>query len=104
MFRTKNLIHPGEILEEEFLKPMGISQTKLALDIHVPPPRINGIVKGNRGITADTALRLGKYFGTGAEFWLNLQMNYELCVAAKNAEQEVQSIVSFTSQKHFATV
>ena len=64
MIRTENLIHPGEILAEEFLKPMNISQNKLAMDIHVPTPRINAIVKGSRAITADTALRLGKYFGT----------------------------------------
>ena len=73
MIRTKNLIHPGEILSEEFLKPMRVSQNKLAMDIHVPTPRINAIVKGTRAITADTALRLGKYFGTGPEFWSNLQ-------------------------------
>ena len=75
MIRTENLIHPGEILAEEFLKPMNISQNKLAMDIHVPTPRINAIVKGSRAITADTALRLGKYFGTGPEFWINLQAN-----------------------------
>ena len=75
MIRMKNLIHPGEILLEEFLKPMNISQNKLAMDIHVPAPRINAIAKGTRSITADTALRLGKYFGTGPEFWLNLQSN-----------------------------
>ena len=69
MIRTENLIHPGEILAEEFLKPMNISQNKLAMDIHVPTPRINAIVKGSRAITADTALRLGKYFGTGPEFF-----------------------------------
>ena len=60
--RTKNLIHPGEILQEEFLVPLGISQTRLALDLHVPAPRINAIVRGKRAITADTALRLGQYF------------------------------------------
>jgi len=92
MIRTKNLIHPGEILAEEFLKPMGISQNKLAMDIHVPTPRINAIVKGTRAITADTALRLGKYFGTGPEFWSNLQANYDLCVAAVHAEKELEMI------------
>ena len=92
MIRTHNLIHPGEILLEEFLKPMKISQNKLALDIHVPAPRINAIVKGNRAITADTALRLGKYFGTGPEFWSNLQSNYDLCIAASNAERELAVI------------
>ncbi len=92
MIRTKNLIHPGEILSEEFLKPMGVSQNKLAMDIHVPTPRINAIVKGTRAITADTALRLGKYFGTGPEFWINLQSNYDLCVAAAKSEKEIEAI------------
>ena len=92
MIRTKNLIHPGEILSEEFLKPMRVSQNKLAMDIHVPTPRINAIVKGTRAITADTALRLGKYFGTGPEFWSNLQSNYDLCVAAAKSEKEIEAI------------
>lgn len=92
MIRTKNLIHPGEILSEEFLKPMGISQNRLAMDIHVPTPRINAIVKGTRTVTADTALRLGKYFGTGPEFWSNLQSNYDLCAAAAKSEKEIEAI------------
>ena len=92
MIRTKNLIHPGEILVEEFLKPMHISQNKLAMDIHVPAPRINAIAKGTRAITADTALRLGKYFGTGPEFWINLQTNYDLCVAAAESQKEIDAI------------
>jgi len=71
-------IHPGEILDEEFLKPMGISQYRLAKDISVPPRRINEIVHGKRSITADTALRLGKFFGISAQFWLNLQTRYDL--------------------------
>jgi addiction module HigA family antidote len=71
-------IHPGEILLEEFLEPMGISQYRLAKDISVPPRRINEIVKGKRGITPDTALRLSRYFGTSERFWLNLQMRYDL--------------------------
>jgi addiction module HigA family antidote len=71
-------VHPGEILLEEFLKPMGISQNKLALDMRVPPRRINEIVHGRRRITADTALRLGRYFGMSAQFWLGLQMDYDL--------------------------
>ncbi len=72
------LIHPGKILLEEFLEPMSISQYRLAKDISVPPRRINEIVKEKRGITADTALRLSRYFGTSAEFWMNLQGHYEL--------------------------
>ena len=92
MIRTKNLIHPGEILMEEFLKPMDITQNKLAMDIHVPAPRIYAIAKGTRSISADTALRLGKYFGTGPEFWLNLQNNNDLCVAAAEAQKEIDAI------------
>jgi len=71
-------IHPGEILEDEFLKPMCISQYQLAKNISVPPIRINEIVHGKRSITADTALRLGKYFSISAQFWLNLQTRYDL--------------------------
>lgn len=71
-------IHPGEILAEEFLRPMGVSQSRLARDISVPPRRINEISRGKRGITADTALRFARYFGTTAEFWMTLQQRYEL--------------------------
>ncbi len=71
-------VHPGEILIEEFLKPLGISQYKLAKDISVPPRRINEIVQGKRSITADTALRLSRYFGLSERFWLNLQSRYDL--------------------------
>src|SRR5580700_9028468 len=73
-------VHPGEILNEEFLKPMKISQYRVALDIHVSARRINEIVHGLRGISADTALRLGRYFGVSAQFWLNLQTQYDLAV------------------------
>ena len=75
-------VHPGEILLEEFLKPMGISQNRIALDICVPPRRINEIVHEKRRITADTALRLSRYFGMSAQFWLGLQMDYDLDVEA----------------------
>lgn len=71
-------VHPGEILLEEFLEPMGISQYRLAKDISVPPRRINEIVHGARAVTADTALRLSRYFGTSDRFWLNLQTGYDL--------------------------
>ena len=71
-------IHPGEILIEEFLKPMGISQYRLAKDISVPPRRINEIVHGKRSITADTALRLGRFFEIAPQFWLNLQNRFDL--------------------------
>ncbi len=88
-------IHPGEVLLEEFLKPMGISQNRLALNIGVPPRRINEIVLGKRGISADTALRLAKFFGTSAEFWLGLQAQYDLDVTSEELgdrlEQEVKA-------------
>jgi len=71
-------IHPGEILSEEFLAPKGISQSRLARAINVPPRRINEICLGKRGITPDTALRLGRYFGLTAEFWMNLQQRFDL--------------------------
>lgn len=71
-------IHPGEILSEEFLAPKGISQSRLARAINVPPRRINEICLGKRGITPDTALRLGRYFGVTAEFWMNLQQRFDL--------------------------
>jgi len=74
-------IHPGEVLREEFLAPLGMSAHELALALRVPATRINDIVNEKRGITADTALRLSRYFGTTAKFWLNLQASYELEVA-----------------------
>jgi len=73
-------VHPGEILSEEFLNPMGLSQNRLAIDIGVPPRRINEIVLGKRRITADTALRLGRYFSMSPQFWLGIQMDYDLDV------------------------
>jgi addiction module HigA family antidote len=86
-------IHPGEILLEEFLRPMGISQYRLAKDISVAQRRISEITQGKRSITADTALRLGRYFGMEAQFWLNLQSLYDLLCAeadlAKRLEKEV---------------
>ena len=75
-------VHPGEVLLEEFLKPMELSQNRVALAIGVPPRRINEIVLGQRRISADTALRLGRYFGNSAQFWLGLQMDYDLDVAS----------------------
>lgn len=86
--------HPGEMLREEFLKPLGISQNALALKIRVPATRIGDIVKGKRGITPDTALRLARFFGTSAEFWLNLQQSHDLSKARlqlkKRIEREVE--------------
>lgn len=77
---TLQAVHPGEVLVAEFLEPLEISQYRLAKDISVPPRRINEIVHGKRGVTADTALRLARYFGTSAHFWLNLQTAYDLDV------------------------
>src|SRR5437879_4338546 len=76
-----NPIHPGEVLVEEFLKPMGLSQNRLALAVGVPPRRINEIALQKRSITADTALRLARYFSNSPQFWLGLQMDYDLDVA-----------------------
>jgi len=93
---TKKLapVHPGEVLFEEFLEPMRISQYRLARDLSVPAPRINEIVHGTRGISADTALRLARYFGTSERFWLNLQTQYDLDVErdrlGSRLEREVQ--------------
>ena len=86
-------IHPGEILKEEFLDPMGISQYRLAKDISVPPRRINEIVHGKRSITADTALRLGRYFGMSPQFWLNLQTRFDLEVAEDLLEDRLNEEV-----------
>ena len=87
-------IHPGEILLEEFIKPMGLSQYRLAKDIHVPPRRVNEIVQGKRSISPDTALRLSRYFGQSERFWMNLQSRYDLETEkdrlADRLEREVQ--------------
>ena len=98
--RTKKItpVHPGEILLEEFLKPMHLSQNRLGLDIGVPPRRINEIVLGKRRITADTALRLARYFGMSPQFWLGLQMDYDLDVEqdrlSKRLDREVRAYAS----------
>lgn len=78
-------IHPGEILREEFLAPLGMSANALAMELHVPAPRINDIVRQRRAVTPDTALRLARYFNTTAQFWLNLQSSFDL----KQAEIDV---------------
>jgi addiction module HigA family antidote len=90
MAKKLDLIWPGEILLEEFMKPLGISQNRLARDIDVPPARINDIVHGRRAITADTALRLGKYFGTSAELWTGLQVDYDLRRAKRDIWPQVE--------------
>ncbi len=94
--RTKKLtpIHPGEILREEFMKPLGLSQNALARALHVPPRRINEIVVEKRAISADTALRLARYFSTSAEMWTGLQADYELRLARYQSEQEIERDVA----------
>lgn len=85
-------IHPGEVLMEDFIQGFGITQNKLAVSIGVPPRRINEIVHGKRAITADTALRLGRYFGVSAQFWLNLQTQYELELAEDRVSEQIAAI------------
>ena len=85
-------IHPGEILREEFLKPMSISAYALAKRLRVPPPRINDIILERRGITADTALRLSRFFGTTEQFWLNLQDAYDIGCARAGLAKELEQI------------
>ncbi|MBA2343889.1 MAG: HigA family addiction module antidote protein [Rubrobacter sp.] len=83
-------VHPGEILDEEFLKPLEMTAYGLAGAIGVMPPRVYEIVRGGRAVSADTALRLGRYFGTGPEFWLNLQSHYDLEVARDRAGEKIE--------------
>lgn len=87
-----NNIHPGEVLSEEFLKPMGITPYRLAKDIFVPQTRISEIIRGKRSITADTAIRFSRFFGTSAEFWMNLQMLYDLENEERNSEETFSKI------------
>ncbi|WP_339138446.1 MAG: HigA family addiction module antitoxin [Candidatus Electrothrix sp. GW3-4] len=92
MMGTKKIapLHPGEVLQEEFLKPLGLSQNKLALALHVPARRINEIVLGRRGVSADTALRLARYFDMSPQFWLGLQMDFELDMAEDASEERIK--------------
>jgi addiction module HigA family antidote len=96
MMTTQKLppVHPGEILLEEYLKPLGISQNKLGRDLNVPAQRINEIVRGQRAITVDTALRLARYFHTSPQFWLNLQSHYDLEIAQETrlAERVIKEV------------
>jgi addiction module HigA family antidote len=89
MAKKMSPIHPGEVLMKEFLEPFSISQYRLAKDISVPPRRINEIIHGERSISADTALRLGKYFRTSPQFWLNLQSHFDLAIQ----EQRLSSVL-----------
>jgi addiction module HigA family antidote len=95
-----NPVHPGEILLEEFLKPMGISQNRLANSIGVPPRRINEIVLEKRSVTADTALRLAQYFGTSAKFWLGLQSDYDLDITSDKVGRRIQKEVRVYAVTH----
>ena len=85
-------IHPGEILREEFLLPLGLTAHALAMALHVPAPRINDVVRERRAVTADTALRLAKYFGTSAEFWMGLQADHDLALAREAPRGVLNSI------------
>ena len=84
--------HPGEMLSEEFLKPFGLTQTQLAADLGVAPNRVNELVKGKRNITAETALMLGKYFGTTPAFWMNLQTHYDLEIAKVQSHDKLERV------------
>jgi addiction module HigA family antidote len=90
-------IHPGEILAEEFLEPLGISQYRLAMSLNVPPRRVNEIVHGKRRISADTALRLARYFGTSDRFWMNLQNRYDLEIERDRLGNDLRQITPFTA-------
>lgn len=96
MKRLRN-IHPGEILQEEFLIPLGLSAYKLSKDIGIPQTRVSEIIKGNRRITADTALRLSKYFGNSAKFWLGLQDDFDIEEQEQIKAKELESIAHYQS-------
>jgi len=90
MTKLLDLITPGDVLYEEFMKPLGISQNQLARDLFVPPSRVHAIVHGKRSITADMALRLGKYFSTSAQMWINLQSHYDLELVKRNSWLDIK--------------
>ena len=93
-------LHPGEVLYEEFIKPLGLSQNQLARELKVPPRRINEIVLGKRGVSADTALRLARHFGMSPEFWLGLQADYELDLAKDQSEGQIAREVRVRPEAH----
>jgi addiction module HigA family antidote len=100
MSKILSPVHPGEVLREEFMKPMGISINALARSLHVPVSRVSKVVNEQRDITPDTAMRAARYFGTSAEFWLNLQSRYDLLVAKRHEkaiQQEVRPLASATA-------
>ena len=90
---TRSPVHPGEMLREDFMKPLGISINGLALELHVPVTRISQIVNERRGGTADTALRLAQHFGTSADFWMNIQKDYELLLTRRKSLKSIESQV-----------
>jgi antitoxin HigA-1 len=92
-------VHPGEVLREEFLEPLGMSVNALAKELHVPTPRINDVVREKRGISADTALRLARYFGGDAQSWLNLQAMYELRVAEIGSIKKINREVKVRAEE-----
>jgi addiction module HigA family antidote len=94
--------HPGEMLREEFLVPMNITQRELAEAVHVPYQRINELVNQKRGVTPSTALRLGKFFGVSPDFWLNLQMRWELYKTQNTEKKEIESILDFKHVQNLA--
>jgi addiction module HigA family antidote len=100
--RKQSPVHPGEILREEFLAPLGISQYRLAKETSVPPRRINEIVRGSRAISADTALRLARFFGTSERFWLNLQTRYDLEVTKDRLGTRLQREVTVRDHRQGA--
>ena len=87
---TRTPVHPGEMLREEFMEPLGISINGLALELHVPVTRVSEIVNERRGITADTALRLARHFGTSADFWMNIQKDYELILTRQKSLNTIE--------------
>ena len=93
--------HPGEILRQDFLEPMGLTQTQLSDAIHVPFQRINELINEKRGITPSTALRLSKFFGNSSQFWLNLQNNWELYYIFQEEQDDINTIVSFQVEKEY---
>lgn len=97
MTKLLDNIHPGEVLLEEFLKPMEITAYRLAKETYIPQTRISAIIKGNRRITADTALRLSKFFGTSAKFWLGLQADYDLEEESMSSQEELETIMRYAS-------
>lgn len=100
--RTLKNIHPGEVLKEEFLEPMGITVYRLSKQTGLSQTRISQIVKGERSITAETALKLGKFFGVPAEFWMNLQALYDIEEAQKRYKKDIESIHTFSDSKRAA--